>query len=117
MLHGDVARRISTENMYNPSSLDFLRSNLSHRQKLIAYKKTCKSTTIFLKYQHFLTNVQKTLTNVFFQTYLEKAASSYRQDEKDMSFDYKLYAGICTSLNASILMKKIGIDDVRLQTV
>ena len=32
----------------------------------------------------------------------------------DMSFDYKLYAGICTSLNASILMKKIGIDDVDL---
>ena len=29
---------------------------------------------------------------------------------EDMSFDYKLYQGICTSLNASILMKKIGID-------
>ena len=28
---------------------------------------------------------------------------------EDMSFDYKLYQGICTSLNASILMKKIGI--------
>jgi len=27
-----------------------------------------------------------------------------------MSFDYKLYRGICTSLNASILMKKIGIE-------
>jgi len=31
---------------------------------------------------------------------------------EDMSFDYKLYAGICTSLNASILMKKIGIEDM-----
>ena len=30
----------------------------------------------------------------------------------NMSFDYKLYAGICTSLNASILMKKIGIEDI-----
>jgi len=29
---------------------------------------------------------------------------------EDMSFDYKLYAGICTSLNATILMKKIGIE-------
>ncbi len=29
---------------------------------------------------------------------------------EDMSFDYKLYQGICTSLNASILMKKIGIE-------
>ena len=29
---------------------------------------------------------------------------------EDMSFDYKLYRGICTSLNASILMKKIGIE-------
>ena len=33
---------------------------------------------------------------------------------EDMSFDYKLYDGICTSLNASILMKKIGIEDVEL---
>jgi len=29
---------------------------------------------------------------------------------EDMLFDYKLYRGICTSLNASILMKKIGIE-------
>jgi len=29
---------------------------------------------------------------------------------EDMSFDYKLYQGICTSLNASLLMKKIGIE-------
>jgi DNA mismatch repair ATPase MutS len=29
---------------------------------------------------------------------------------EDMSFDYKLYQGICTSLNASMLMKKIGIE-------
>jgi hypothetical protein len=29
---------------------------------------------------------------------------------EDMSFDYKLHNGICTSLNASILMKKIGIE-------
>ena len=29
---------------------------------------------------------------------------------EDMSFDYKLYQGICNSLNASILMKKIGIE-------
>ena len=29
---------------------------------------------------------------------------------EDMSFDYKLNQGICTSLNASILMKKIGIE-------
>jgi len=29
---------------------------------------------------------------------------------EDMTFDYKLYHGICTSLNASILMKKIGIE-------
>ncbi len=29
---------------------------------------------------------------------------------EDMSFDYKLHQGICTSLNASILMRKIGID-------
>ena len=29
---------------------------------------------------------------------------------EDMSFDYKLYTGICNSLNASILMKKIGIE-------
>ena len=28
----------------------------------------------------------------------------------DMSFDYKLYQGICTSMNASLLMKKIGIE-------
>jgi hypothetical protein len=31
-------------------------------------------------------------------------------DNEDMTFDYKLYQGICTSLNASILMKKIGIE-------
>ncbi|MDR2038358.1 MAG: hypothetical protein LBQ60_10595 [Bacteroidales bacterium] len=29
---------------------------------------------------------------------------------EDMSFDYQLHPGICTSLNASILMKKIGIN-------
>jgi predicted ATPase/membrane protein implicated in regulation of membrane protease activity len=29
---------------------------------------------------------------------------------EDMLFDYKLYQGICTSLNASILMRKIGIE-------
>ena len=29
---------------------------------------------------------------------------------EDMSFDYILYPGICNSLNASILMKKIGIE-------
>jgi hypothetical protein len=33
-----------------------------------------------------------------------------RINGEDMSFDYKLYRGICASLNASILMKKIGID-------
>jgi len=31
-------------------------------------------------------------------------------NDENMSFDYKLYQGICTSLNASILMKKIGIE-------
>jgi len=29
---------------------------------------------------------------------------------EEMTFDYKLYQGICTSLNASMLMKKIGIE-------
>jgi len=29
---------------------------------------------------------------------------------EEMSFDYKLHQGICTSLNASMLMKKIGIE-------
>ncbi|MDR1153688.1 MAG: hypothetical protein LBL04_03175 [Bacteroidales bacterium] len=29
---------------------------------------------------------------------------------EDMSFDYRLHRGICTSLNASLLMKKIGIE-------
>ena len=33
-------------------------------------------------------------------------------DDENMSFDYKLHKGICTSLNASILMKKIGIEIV-----
>jgi predicted ATPase len=33
-----------------------------------------------------------------------------RIDGEDMSFDYRLRPGICDSLNASILMKKIGID-------
>jgi len=31
-------------------------------------------------------------------------------DNDKMSFDYKLHKGICKSLNASILMKKIGIE-------
>jgi len=31
-------------------------------------------------------------------------------DGENMAFDYKLYQGICNSLNASILMKKIGIE-------
>jgi DNA mismatch repair ATPase MutS len=35
-----------------------------------------------------------------------------RINGEEMSFDYKLYQGICTSLNASILMKKIGIEGV-----
>jgi hypothetical protein len=29
---------------------------------------------------------------------------------EELYFDYKLKAGVCTSLNASILMKKIGIE-------
>ena len=29
---------------------------------------------------------------------------------EELFFDYKLKEGVCTSLNASILMKKIGID-------
>jgi hypothetical protein len=29
---------------------------------------------------------------------------------EEMTFDYKLYQGICTSLNASMLMKRIGIE-------
>jgi DNA mismatch repair ATPase MutS len=29
---------------------------------------------------------------------------------EELYFDYKLKEGICTSLNASILMKKIGIE-------
>ena len=33
-----------------------------------------------------------------------------RINDEDMKFDYKLYQGICTSLNASILMEKIGIE-------
>ena len=33
-----------------------------------------------------------------------------RINNEDMTFDYKLNQGICTSLNASILMKKIGIE-------
>jgi hypothetical protein len=31
-------------------------------------------------------------------------------DGENMAFDYRLYSGICTTLNASILMKKIGIE-------
>ncbi len=31
-------------------------------------------------------------------------------DGEEMTFDYKLYRGICTGLNASVLMRKIGID-------
>ncbi|MDR1666901.1 MAG: hypothetical protein LBS03_04320 [Bacteroidales bacterium] len=31
-------------------------------------------------------------------------------DGENMAFDYRLYDGICTTLNASILMKKIGIE-------
>jgi DNA mismatch repair ATPase MutS len=31
-------------------------------------------------------------------------------NDQNMTFDYKLYQGICNSLNASILMKKIGIE-------
>ncbi|MDR0310427.1 MAG: hypothetical protein LBJ21_02455 [Acidobacteriota bacterium] len=33
-----------------------------------------------------------------------------RINGEDMSFDYKLHRGICTSMNASMLMKKIGIE-------
>jgi DNA mismatch repair ATPase MutS len=29
---------------------------------------------------------------------------------EEMSFDYRLHHGICTSLNASLLMEKIGIE-------
>jgi DNA mismatch repair ATPase MutS len=29
---------------------------------------------------------------------------------EELSFDYKLKDGICTSMNASLLMKKIGIE-------
>jgi DNA mismatch repair ATPase MutS len=31
-------------------------------------------------------------------------------DKEELYFDYKLKDGICSSLNASILMKKIGIE-------
>ena len=31
-------------------------------------------------------------------------------NNEELFFDYKLKAGICTSMNASLLMKKIGID-------
>ena len=37
-------------------------------------------------------------------------------NNEDMTFDYKLYQGICTSLNASILMRKIGIEVASVQT-
>ncbi len=48
------------------------------------------------------------------ETDFPQAISNYHFDvqvEKDeLYFDYKLKTGICTSLNASILMRKIGID-------
>ena len=31
-------------------------------------------------------------------------------ENENIAFDYKLHKGICKSLNASILMKKIGIE-------
>ena len=31
-------------------------------------------------------------------------------NKEELYFDYKLKPGVCTSLNASILMKKIGIE-------
>ncbi len=44
---------------------------------------------------------------------LPQQISNYHFDVQisgeDMSFDYKLHPGICTSMNASILMRKIGI--------
>jgi DNA mismatch repair ATPase MutS len=51
-------------------------------------------------------------------TELEKeypnALSNYHFDvsveKEELFFDYKLKTGICTSMNASILMRKIGID-------
>ncbi len=42
--------------------------------------------------------------------YVNNAHFDVQINGEDMSFDYKLYPGICTSLNASILMRKIGIE-------
>lgn len=48
------------------------------------------------------------------ETQLPNAISNYHFDvqvsNEELYFDYKLKQGVCTSLNASLLMKKIGIE-------
>lgn len=44
---------------------------------------------------------QKEISNFYFDVTVQG---------EDLSFDYKLKPGVCSSMNASILMKKIGID-------
>jgi DNA mismatch repair ATPase MutS len=45
-----------------------------------------------------------------FSTSLENYHFDVQVEGEELYFDYKLKHGVCTSLNASILMKKIGIE-------
>jgi DNA mismatch repair ATPase MutS len=50
-----------------------------------------------------------TLENEYPQS-IENYHFDVQVEGEELYFDYKLKQGVCTSLNASILMKKIGIE-------
>ena len=64
-----------------------------------------KASGIIATHDLALSELQQELPN-----HISNSHFDVQINNEDMTFDYKLNQGICTSLNASILMKKIGIE-------
>jgi hypothetical protein len=83
------------------NSLDRHTGSVALVKQLIKHQAACIIATHDVALAKLITEYPDNILNYHFDVQVEK---------DELYFDYKLKEGICTSLNASILMKKIGIE-------
>jgi DNA mismatch repair ATPase MutS len=83
------------------NSLDRHTGSVALVKQLIKHKAACIIATHDVELAKLKDNYPENIINYHFDVQVAN---------EELYFDYKLKEGICTSLNASILMKKIGIE-------
>jgi DNA mismatch repair ATPase MutS len=104
----DIARQdnnnllLLDEMLRGTNSADKARGSMAIVRELIRHKVPAIVATHNLELAEMQKEFSENISNYYFDIIIEK--------DSTMSFDYKLKPGICNTFNASLLLKKIGID-------